>query len=128
MDHLIFLFGEAERGEFCTPLPCRNLAHLAQTLGHPPEESEGISCAVQALLYERKLIYFRVREEGFSLSDYMKGIAILETGRLGCQVSAIAMPGVGDAQIIDASQLFCMRYHSLLILSPQDLYDYLTVK
>ena len=122
----IFLFGEAEKGEFCTPLLCKSLPQLAETFGNPPEESLGISYAVQALMYERELIFFRVKEEGFSIPDYMRGIHLLKNKEVFTQLSAICMPGVGDAEIIDATNPICSLYHSLLITTEKDLYDYLT--
>ncbi|MES2122361.1 MAG: hypothetical protein V4492_06245, partial [Chlamydiota bacterium] len=64
----IFLFGEAEKGDYCTPFVCKSLPQLADTFGNPPEESRGLMYAVQAILYERELIYFRVKEEGFSIN------------------------------------------------------------
>lgn len=90
MRHTIFLFGEAEKGDFCTPLRCKSLPHLAETFGNPPEESLGILYAVQALMFERDLIYFRVKEEGFSIQDYMQGIHLLKKGNcfLNWQLSA----------------------------------------
>lgn len=126
MRHAIFLFGEAEKGEFCTPLLCKSLPQLAETFGNPPEESLGIIYAVQALMYERELIFFRVKEEGFSVSDYMRGIRLLENKDAFHGLSAICMPGVGDAEIIDATNTICSLYRSLLITTEKDLYDYLT--
>ncbi len=126
MRHTIFLFGEAEKGEFCTPLICRSLTQLVETFGHPPGESKGILYAVQALLYERELIYFRVKEEGFSMHDYMRGLRILSSPEPPLTLSAICMPGVGDASIIDASQAVCQAHKSFLIIDEHDLYDYLT--
>jgi hypothetical protein len=122
----IFLFGEAEKGEFCTPLLCKSLPQLAETFGNPPEESLGILYAVQALMYERELIFFRVKEEGFSVSDYMRGIHLLKNKEAFFGLSAICMPGVGDAEIIDATSPICSLYRSLLITTEKDLYDYLT--
>ena len=78
MRQTIFLFGEAEKGDFCTPLVCKSFPQLAETFGNPPEESLGILYAVQALMFDRELIFFRVKEEGFSISDYMRGIKLLE--------------------------------------------------
>ena len=122
----IFLFGEAEKGEFCTPLLLKTLPQLAETCGNPPAESLGILYAVQALLYERELIYFRVKEEGFSLSDYMRGLRLLENTALFHNLTAICMPGVGDTEIIEASSFVCSLHKSFLITSEKDLYDYLT--
>ena len=122
----IFLFGEAEKGEFCIPLVCKSLPHLAETFGNPPEESLGIAYAVQALLFERELIFFRVKEEGFSVRDYMRGIRLLKNKEHFQGLSAICMPGVGDAEIIDAAHRACAMRNSLLITTEKDLYDYLT--
>lgn len=126
MRHTIFLFGEAEKGDFCTPMHCRCLTQLVEVFGHPPGESKGILYAVQALLYERDLIYFRVKEEGFSMQDYMGGLRMLSRRDITVPLSAICMPGVGDATIIDASQVVCQVYNSFLIIEENDLYDYLT--
>ncbi len=126
MRRKIFLFGEAEKGEFCTPLLCKSLPQLAETFGNPPQESLGILYAVQALMYERELIYFRVKEEGFSIPDYMRGIRLLENKEAFHDLAAICMPGVGDAGIIDATSPICSLYRSLLITTDKDLYDYLT--
>src|SRR5580704_11507653 len=95
MRHTVFLFGEAERGDFCTPLLCKSLPQLAETFGNPPEESLGLIYAVQALMFERELIYFRVKEEGFSIADYMRGIRLLKNKETYHGLTAICMPGVG---------------------------------
>jgi hypothetical protein len=126
MRHTVFLFGEAEKGEFCTPLLCKSLPQLAEAFGNPPEESLGIIYAVQTLMYERELIFFRVKEEGFSVSDYMRGIRLLKKKENFGDLAAICMPGVGDAEIIDATNPICSLHRSLLITTEKDLYDYLT--
>lgn len=122
----IFLFGEAEKGDYCTPFVCKSLPQLADTFGNPPEESRGLMYAVQAILYERELIYFRVKEEGFSINDYMRGIKLLGNKETFGGLSAICMPGVGDAEIIEATTPICTLHKSLLITSEKDLYDYIT--
>ena len=124
--HTVFLFGEAERGDFCTPLICHSLCQLSDTLGNPPEESKGILYAVQALLYNRDLIYFRVKEEGLGLPEYMKGLSYLENKEIPFLLSAICMPGVGSPNILEATQPICRLHKSLLIIDEKDLYDYLT--
>ena len=126
MHHTIFLFGEAEKGDFCTPLLCKSLPHLSDTYGNPPNESQGILYAVQALLYKRELIYFRVKEEGFSIQDYKQGLKILHDKELFPTLSAICMPGVGDSGIIEATNSVCTIHKSFLIISQKDLYDFLT--
>jgi len=128
MSPTIFLFGEAERGEFCIPLFCHTLPQLAQTLGNPPNQSQGIVYAVQALLYKRMLIYFRVKEEGFSVEDYQKGLDFLKNREKIPRLDAICMPGVGDGNIIEATSDICALHNSFLIIDEKDLYDYLTGK
>ncbi len=125
MKKTVFLFGEAEKGEFCIPHLLRTLPQLAETYGNPPPDTLGILYAVQALMYERELIYFRVQEEGFSVSDYMRGMKLLEDRQRVPRLAAICMPGVGDAGIIEASSHLCLVHRSFLILTEKDLYDYL---
>jgi len=71
----IAMFGEAEKGSFHTAYFCQNLPQLVDYLGHPPPHSKGLYYAVQALLFQRNLIFFRVEEEGFSYQDYFLGFA-----------------------------------------------------
>lgn len=119
----VALFGEAERGKYHIPYICRSLGELVENLGSPPQDSEGLYYAVQVLLYEWDLVFFRVREEGFSQQDYLKGIKKLEKEPY---VSAIYMPGVGDQAIIDATTPICEKHKISLIMNEKDLYDYLT--
>ncbi len=126
MRHTIALFGEAEKGEFSTPIFVQTITELSECLGNPPDHSRGIDMAVQALMFDRDLIYVRVKEEGFSLKDYLKGLKLLEYNRKLTELTAICLPGVGDATIIDAIHPICYHHNSFLITSEQDLYDYLT--
>jgi hypothetical protein len=126
MRYTIFLFGEAEKGEYCTPLLCKSLPQLADTFGNPPEETQGILYAVQALLYDRELIYYRVKEEGFSTQDYFRGLKLLQSKEPSLSIGAICMPGVGDAEIIEATTNICSVHKSFLIINEKDLYDFLT--
>ena len=122
----IFIFGEAEKVEFCTPLVLRSLPQLSDTLGNPPENSLGILYSVQALLFGRTLIFYRVKEEGFSIPDYLKGLKLLEHTDADLNLSALCMPGVGDALIIDAATSVCKLHNSFFIMNERDLYDFLT--
>ncbi len=124
----VFLFGEAERGEFCTPHVFRSLFQLAESLGNPPEESLGIEYAVQTLLHNHTLIYYRVKEEGFSIPDYLKGLKLLMHTEADLGLAAICMPGVGDATILDVSTEVCTVHKSCLIVNERDFYDFLTNK
>ncbi|MCB1111221.1 MAG: hypothetical protein H7A37_06805 [Chlamydiales bacterium] len=124
--YTVALFGEAEKGQFQTAYHCRTLPQLVECFGHPPPDSVGLHFAVQALLYERDLIFFRVREEGFSLHDYFHGIELLTNQNLITNLAAIGVPGVGDKRLLDAFDDLCERFHSFIITSERDLYDILT--
>jgi hypothetical protein len=124
----LFLFGASEKGELCRPHHFTSLQELLDVLGHPPEHSEGIPCAIQALLFQHTLIFFKVSEEGFSRDDYIHGLKLLRKKEIKRPVDAICMPGVGDEEIIQATTPICYMYQSVLIVSQKDLYDYLTVK
>jgi hypothetical protein len=124
--HTIAIFGEAEKGQFKRPYTLREMTQLVDAFGNPPVESQGLFYAVQAILYQRELIFFRVEEEGFSTSDYLFGLNYLENLANVERLHALCLPGVGDAQIIKNSLLTCSKRKSLLVITPKDLYDYLT--
>jgi hypothetical protein len=126
MKSTVFLFGEAEKGEFGIPLSCNSLSELLNSLGNPPTESQGMHFAIQTLLYKKELIFCRVKEEGFSKKDYMSGITQIRKRRLESSLQAIFIPGVGDQKIIEATMDICSLSQSLLVLTEKDLYDYLT--
>lgn len=128
MIYTIALFGEAEKGEFNTAYYCQNLAELDEFLGNPPPQSKGLYYAVQALLFKRNLIFFRVMEEGFSTQDYLTGVHLLEQQKLISKLDAICIPGVGDPTVLNALLPICQQYHSILISNEADFYDYLTSK
>lgn len=122
----VALFGEAEKGELHVPYLCRSLSELADQFGQPPPESRGLFLAVQALLYRRHLLFFRVKEEGFSRNDYFKSVHFLEDRLLVPELSAICTPGVGDSEVLDALTPICTMHASILITTVHDFYDYLT--
>lgn len=122
----VALFGESEKGEFQTAYYCTNLPQLVEHLGNPPPQTNGLFFAVQALMFKRDILFFRVREEGFSHQDYFNGLKLLGTQKIIPQIDAIGMPGVGDIEIIQATTPLCLLYHSVLIMTESDLYDYMT--
>lgn len=126
MKQTVALFGEAEKGAFKTPHRLRKLPQLMDLLGNPPQESQGLFFAIQALLYNRELIFFRVAEEGFSQIDYFHGLKVLEDREKIKKLHALCMPGVGDPGILSASESVCQIHKSLLITNQKDLYDFLT--
>lgn len=126
MRHVIALFGEAEKGEYKKPYVLKELSQLVDLLGNPPAESEGLFFAIQALLFDRQIIYFKVEEEGFSKADYFAGLKYLKNQEKTPKMHALCMPGVGDKEILDAFHPVCEQYKSHLITTQKDLYDYLT--
>ncbi len=126
MRQVMVLFGEAEKGAFKTPHILQALPQMMDRLGNPPEKSEGLFFAIQAILYNRQVIYFRVAEEGFSRLDYFNGLKYLQDKEKVKKFHAICMPGVGDPEILEATHLVCEQHKGLLITNQKDLYDYLT--
>ncbi len=121
----IALFGEAEKGEFQVPYFFQTLPQLVDSLGNPPKDSRGLYCAIQTLLFQQNLIFLRVKEEGFSVEDYLKGVKILEASDWISKIAAIYMPGVGEPRILDEFMPLCRVHHPILIMDEADFYDYL---
>ena len=126
MRQLVALFGAAEKGVFQKPYLLSKLPQLFDYLGNPPKESEGLSFAIQAILYNREVLFFRVEEEGFSEKDYLHGLKYLGNKEYVQKVHALCLPGVGDPEILAASHLVCDIHKSFLIATQKDLYDFLT--
>ena len=122
----IALFGEAEKGQFKKAYTLRDLPQLVDICGNPPPESRGLFFAVQAILYQREIVFFRVEEEGFSVGDYFYGLKYLQDPEKIKQLHAICLPGMGDPKIMSATQTVCEMRGSFLITTQKDLYDYLT--
>lgn len=123
--HRVFVFGEAEKGRFCTPHLISHLPQLLETLGHPPQDSLGIHYAIQTLLFQRELL-FRINEEGFSIPDYRVGVDLLSREGKSLSPMAICLPGLGDKELLDSLQPIAKKLRSLLVVSEADLFDYLT--
>lgn len=124
--HTVAVFGEAERGQYKKPYFLYDLPQLVDTFGNPPSESQGLFYAVQALLYQRELIFFRVEEEGFSAADYLFGLKYLEDPEKVKRLNALCLPGIGDPKIMKAIQNVYKIHKSFLITTQKDLFDYLT--
>jgi hypothetical protein len=125
--HTVALFGESEKGEFQLAHFCDTLDQLVSVFGHPPDSSLGMRYAIQALMYQYRLIFFRVHEEGYSTSDYLLGLHFLQNRQLISSLSAICLPGVSNEQIIQIGTQTCGLYRSILITTEADLFDYLTL-
>ncbi|EPP34827.1 hypothetical protein CP10139811_0721 [Chlamydia ibidis] len=125
MKSTIALFGEAERGSYDTAYLCCSIGDLYDYLGSG-SNSLGITLAIQALMYQYDVLYFRVEEEGYGIDSYFYGLHFLNTQTSLKNIIAIALPGVGDQSIIEASRSLCQKHGSLLLFQEQDLYDLLT--
>lgn len=122
------LFGEAEKGEFSKAYYCKTLPQLAEYLGNPPPLSRGLFFAVQALMFNREIIFIRVKEEGISHQDYLVGLNLLRNREVIPPITAVGIPGVGTGKLYEAVTNFCYLDHSVIVITEGDLYDYLTEK
>ncbi|SGA10320.1 hypothetical protein [Chlamydia abortus] len=123
----IALFGEAEKGSYDTAYLCRSTTELYDHLGNGAATTKsGIALAIQALMYNYNVLYFRVREEGYCIDSYFFGLHFLNTQTTLKNITAMGLPGVGDQHIIEASKSLCRKYKSFLLFFEQDLYDLLT--
>lgn len=123
----IILFGEAEKGDFYQGHLCRSLDQLLETYGNPPPLSRGLFYGIQALMYKCELLFFRVKEEGYSYQDYFRGLKLIDRSEITGSSSALCIPGVGDSTILNAIRPICLKHHSVLIYNEADLYDFLTL-
>ncbi len=122
---IVFLFGESEKGSYCQPTLCSSVIQLFESMGESPKDSQGIQFAIQFLSFQKEVVFFRIAEEGFSTESYAQGFYWLKQKKDSYNLSAICLPGVGDANIIEEATPICRLHHSLIILSEKDLYDYL---
>lgn len=122
----VVLFGESEKGDYQKPYFLRSIKQLYENLGQAAPDSVGIHFAVQTLLYDFYLIFFRVKEEGYSIQDYFEGLWQLEQKSRESKLNAICIPGVGDGEVINSASSLCINHRSILIITESDLYDYLT--
>ena len=128
---IIVLFGEAEKGDLEKPYYCQNLEQLFELLGQPPSQTQGLHFAVQSLMYGHPCLYFRVQEEGVSVPDYHFGLGFLHKASPNPQfphIGALGFPGMGLQEVIEEGLIICKEHRSLLLMSEQDFYDWLTDK
>lgn len=128
MKPTVLLFGESEKGTLGMPSPCFSLTQLSCLFGEATKEGIGIFYAVQTLLYDKKLLFCRVEEEGWSLADYRKGLCAMRSYPQESPPQALFLPGVVDPTLIQEAERFCFLYKSVLMVTEKDLYDYLTIR
>lgn len=126
---IIALFGQAQKGDLHTMYYCKSVEELFHFFGEPPKETQGLFFAVQALLYSRHLIYFRVKEEGACEKEYLFGLHLLRdfAPKLP-HVGALFLPQMGVQTVIDEGLLLCKTQKSVLLVQEADFYDYMTSK
>lgn len=124
---LVTLAGEAEHGEICRGYLCSSLIELWDIFGEPPNESEGLIFAVQSLLLGKKVLYYRIDEEGFSKEEYDICLKNLDTViPNNTSLGALFLPKVGSIELIQMSLHVCLRHTGILIMTEKELFDYLT--
>lgn len=126
MGQTVALFGEAQRGAFQTAYFCHTLPQLLDTFGEPPEGSQGLTCAVQFIMNQYRVIYFRVKEEGFSYQEYYDGLNFLHQYTGIQDLTALCLPGVGSQEVLEACLPISYRYQSPIVINEADLYDLMT--
>lgn len=122
----IVIFGESKEGEFQKLIFLNTLPDLANKIGEPTETGTGVHMAIQAMLFNHDILFYKVTEEGFSTNDYLAGLKLLEKDTLSSSLAAIALPGVGTSEILNAASSLCALHKSLLIITEKDLYDFMT--
>lgn len=123
MQSTIAIFGEAETGRFHNPYDINSVEELYDKLGNPTEKSFGIFFAIKSLFYNKKVIFFRVEDEGFGTKDYILGLDHLKNSN---NLEAIGIPGVGNLEIIQKTTLICNSHNCIMLFDEKDLFDYLT--
>jgi hypothetical protein len=122
----ILIFGESKGGDFQKPLLFRTLPELSQSLGEPAKNSSGIHLAVQALLCNQNVLYYKISEEGSNPDQYLLGFKHLEKYPPEIPISATLLPGVSSPEILTLANHFISHTNSLLLFTEKDLYDLLT--
>lgn len=122
---MLFIFGESEKGVLCRPTLCNTIVDLFQNFGHPPEGANGLFCATQTVLMKKPCVFFRVKEEGYSLDDYLKGLDILKNDWKGVTLQGIGIFGCSDKDVIEKTERLCLQRRSLILINQSDLFDIL---
>lgn len=125
MKDVVTIFGESEKGPLGTLLSIDSLPKLAEALGVPTENSVGVHLAVQTLMSNKIVLFYRVTEEGSNIAEYTRGLKLLQELDMPSLV-ALALPGIGDPEIQHLAKTLCKAKHSILIVNQRDFYDIMT--
>lgn len=125
MKDIVTIFGESEKGPLGVLLSVDSLPFLAESFGSPTENSVGIHLAIQTLMSDKIVLFYRVTEEGVDKNEYARGLKLLEGLDLPA-LAALALPGIGDLEIQHLAKNVCKLKHSILIVNERDFYDLMT--
>lgn len=123
---MLFVFGESEKGPLCRPTFCKDPLDLFTYFGHQVSGTCGFDLAAQSLLLKRPCVFFRIREEGFSDLDYLRGLHILKSDWKTINISAIGVPGLGNPDLLDEIERLCKQRRSIILIEEKDLCDFLS--
>ncbi len=122
----ILIFGESQKGELQKFLFLKTLPDLAEALGEPTETGLGIHMAIQAMLFNQSVLFYKVKEEGFNIDHYLMGFKLLEKEFTSILLTAIALPGASSPPILEIADSLCKLHKSLILFNEKDLYDFMT--
>lgn|SRR3989338_4363988 len=121
---VISIFGESEKGEYEKFYPIADLAEAFEILGSPPKETEALQFSLQILGASQPILFFRVKEEGFSFDSYAKGIELLKVNSGPFTIQALFMPGLSDPNLIEKAREACEKHQAVLLITDKDFQDY----
>ena len=113
------IFGQTEKGSLGSVYAIDNLTELFNKLGCATIDSKAIFYAIEAIYYDRKVLFVPVKEEGSNLEEYREGIKKLKQH----SVDAIFVPGVGNASLLSFAT---STLKAVVFMTGEDTYDYLT--
>lgn len=120
MKRAIVVFGQSQKGVKNGLIALKSIPEVLDNLGQKTE-GHGLVIAIETILSLRPLFFFRVTQEGFNVEEYVAGLGHLESSN--AKVLAIALPGVGDPEIIGRARTACLKTNSYLLISEGDLFD-----
>lgn len=118
MNEVIALFGQSQRGPRNALIFLPSLSEVYDSLGHG---EEAIQWAIALALLGRKLLFFRVTEEGLNKEEYLAGLNLLSV--YGRNLGALVLPGLSDLDIIGSARDVCKKQGGFLITQEKDFYD-----
>lgn len=124
---MIAIFGEAEIGSFKSLITLNSIPELTDKLGRPTKKGIGIHMAIQAILYDREILYYRIpNEEEPSCKEYLHGLNLLGRSTFINPLVAIALPAVNHRDILYRAKHLCHHCKILFLPNERDLYNFIS--